>query len=758
MSATGQLISLSTDDVEHYREAFDQYDEAHVGALSLSDVRLAMLDVGLRMSESEITEVLVSGALPFVALVDGKPKPLPFKAFLELVKRVRTLKLAHAPHQDEGSSSNDDADASTRTGRSQSVVSSTSRKGSRRFSSRTLSPMDSKPTGRRSAGAVELRRNVNSRWNDEMLVHVLQRLRSTRELVTEEAAAASSLTASNTQSPPTSSVSQPAEANTSEKILAQLEMLGCPYDAQLARSAPGGAKPPVPSAAPSALDIVRFIDAVAAMVSARLASVVQYVEAYSHDDVTVDSTALVLSSALDKTQAQEFDEAKIQRDLDELEQFTFDVEKDPQQRQGSDAFRAKTRDFPSFMFPTESICTRLDHLDKLHDQYEDLLAGKEFVLKSECPDGRLCGIQDVPEHRLAVTHPCFVDGPICPHRYRALHMKVYSHPDDANPTAESQLREMQKRLGVVELSGMELGDAGSQCIAHVLSRDKVRDGERRYTQVLMSGNHLTPVGAIPLLDACSQLTYLDLSSNALGHKNVALITSSSIGPSLQQLLARADKLTYLNLAKNKLSDRDARYITEALKTNTVLRHLDLRKNELGATFGSDMAAALSENRDLRELFVGWNRLESFGSAVLLQELKTSSTLEVIDMSWTGITDEGGKMIAELIVGSQTIKSLFLGHNNISADAATAIGKALIGNKSLSTLDLSFNPIGTRSCVDMIRDLKENTALELLDIRCVKAGEETLEEIKKTIKVREPKLPPNMKSSVLFSTSVAALDH
>ncbi len=106
------LIALSPDDVEHYREAFDQYDEAHLGALSVSDVRLAMLDVGLRMSEHELVDVLAAGTVPHVLVADGKPKPLPFKAFLELIRRVRTLKLAHAPHQgnDDGSSDDEDGD------------------------------------------------------------------------------------------------------------------------------------------------------------------------------------------------------------------------------------------------------------------------------------------------------------------------------------------------------------------------------------------------------------------------------------------------------------------------------------------------------------------------------------------------------------------------------------------------------------------------------------------------------------------------
>lgn len=784
------LITLSPDDVEHYREAFDQYDEAHLGALSVSDVRLAMLDVGLRMSEHELVDVLAAGTVPHVLVADGKPKPLAFKAFLELIRRVRTLKLAHAPHQgnDDGSSDDEDGDggALPRT-KSQVSGAAASRRGSRRASAGKMksSPADggrssAVPSGsaarRGSAATTQLRLNIFSHWSDEMLVHILTTLEGLREAITEaqvkKSQSQAAVSGDGSQPSPAPSPTAAAGAGGSSgepsHVLMQLELLGCPYEPTLAApkavslgASTVGTAPPAAAAlgVPTAPDLIRFIGAVSALISRKIHTQMQYVVAYSHDDVSVDHTSLLLASALDHTQTQDFDEERIKRDLAELEQFTFEAEKDPHQRQGSDAFKSKMREFPSFMFPTESVCARLDHLDQLHDQYEDLLAGKEFMMKPQCPDGRQCGVQDVPEHRLAFTHPCFADGPLCPHRYRHLHMKVYSHPEDREPTVAAQLREMKKRLGVLDLSGVELGDAGTQCIAHVLVRDKTRDsGDRRYAQVLMSGNHMSPVGAVPLLDACTQLTVLDLEGNSLGRKSVSAMTSSSIGPALQLLLSRADKLTHLNLAKNKLSDRDARYITESLKTNTILRHLDLRKNELGSTFGADMAAALSENRDLKELLVGWNRLESFGSSILLQELKTSSTIEVLDMSWTGVAEEGGKMIAELIVGSQAIKTLLLGHNSIGPEGTTAIAKAIAGNKSLTTLDLSFNPVGTRSCVDLIRELKENTVLELVDIRCVKAGEELLEEIKRALKLREPKLPSNAKSTVLFSTSVAALDH
>ncbi|CUF01429.1 leucine-rich repeat protein, putative [Bodo saltans] len=563
---------------------------------------------------------------------------------------------------------------------------------------------------------------------------------------------------SDSDAPPAELAAPPAHVEHNEEQLVntcldQLELMGFDVSPQALLVGGGGGD----GEGITAGCVASYMESLIQSVTAALEADLEWVEAYSADSfVTNDDESTRPQSAMWNLASGDINAARIAEALQELEDFTFSNANDnAAKRQGSAAFRTRAKDFPFFMFPIDSVCSRLDALDELQEQYEAAIRGHEFFLVPECVDGRACRLQDVPEHRLERSHPCFSTEVPCPHRHRALHMKCYAHPEDRDPEFDVRMKSLQRRIGVLELTGVELGDAGAQCISHVLLQDRQREGKAIYSELHMAGNHMSPGGGISVLHACSHLVHVDLSGNALGYKTVALMQTSAVGPALQALLARSERLLTLNLSRNRLSDRDGRYIAEGLKTNTTLRHLDLRKNDLGATFGSDMASALAENRDLRELLLGWNRLESSGSAMLLQEMKTSSTLELVDLSWTGISDEGAKCVAEMIAGSMALRILSVAHNNIGPEGTVSISKALSpGNKTLQSLDLSFNPIGTKAGCEIVKDLRDNTTLELIDLRCIKAGDEVAEEIKRLIKIREPKMASQgLKMTVMFSTSV-----
>lgn len=739
--------------LDHYKEAFSAYEDSSKASNATIlgiDVRPALADCGIILSQQDIQDQLIP-LLP-ASLVSTAPsgakalKPVNFKQFLEIVRKAIPLGQAAVKPADEDA------------GPSPSFVDDDEKGGS------TVKRLTRRQS-RRDSATVRDSRSENAR-KLEKLQDIRERLADLLSSTTQQQQQPGN--GDNSAPPPPqaeSSVEQKEEQFVNEAI-AQLDLLGCPFlveDVTPTKNAVNQQQQPPPttsSASVLAAGVVAFIDKLISSLSAAVASEVEYIEAYSADDLLVDSQTLMYGKSLDSSGSRgqklaEIDALKQKQLLQDLEEFTFSNSGDPSKKQGSGAFRTKVRDFPFFMFPIDSVCSRLDALDELQEQYEQCLKGKEFLLIPKCVDGRRCRMQDVPEHRLKFSHPCYAEEIPCPHRHRSLHMKCYSHEEDDNPDFEVKLKSLQKRLGVIELTGMELGDCGSQCLAFVLQQDRHREGKPMYAELLMSGNHISPGGAVSLLESCQHLVHVDLSGNSLGYKTVALMQTSSIGQALQALLTRSDRLVSLNLSRNRLSDRDGRYIAEGLKTNTALRHLDLRKNELGATFGADMAAALAENRDLRELYIGWNRLESSGSAILLQEMKTSSTLEIVDMSWTGISDEeGARAVAEMIAGSMALKTLYISHNNIGPDGCTAISKALVGNKTLQYLDVSFNPLGSKATSELVKDIKDNVSLEVLDIRCVKAGEEVTEDIKRLMKTREPKMQQHgLKMSILFSTSI-----
>lgn len=725
---------FSQTSIDHYQEAFSSYEvTAGCGAIPAQSICNALSDCGVVFSPQEYTDILLPH-FPESCLVARQQgvvlTPLPFASFLELVRVAMPLVPTRKNEGDESE------EGGIKQGRR-----------SNRRMTRRESVRDPRS---RNARLLEKLQDLRERLADSLSDTAQAAVIDSSTVVAPQDAGSRS----DSDAPPNAIEAPPAgnEEDLVRTCLDQLELMGFDVSPQAVLQCTDA------EAVITAGGVASYMEVLVQTVTAALEADLEWVEAYSAEDLitATDDESLRPKSAMWSLAAGDHDATRVAEALQELEDFTFSNANDyATRRQGAAAFRSRAKDFPFFMFPIDSVCGRLDALDDLQEQYESALRGHEFFLVPECVDGRACRLQDVPEHRLERSHPCFSSEVPCPHRHRALHMKCYSHPEDRDPEFDVRMKSLQRRVGVLELTGVELGDAGAQCIAHVLSQDRQRDGKPVYTELHMAGNHVSPGGGISVLSACLHLVHVDLSGNALGYKTVALMQTSAVGPALQALLAKSERLLSLNLSRNRLSDRDGRYIAEGLKTNTTLRHLDLRKNDLGATFGSDMAAALAENRDLRELLLGWNRLESSGSAALLQELKTSSTLELVDLSWTGISDEGARCVAEMIAGSMALRVLSVAHNNIGPDGTVLISKALSpGNKTLQSLDLSFNPIGTKAGCEIVKDLRDNTTLELIDLRCIKSGDEVAEEIKRLIKIREPKMAQQgLKMTVMFSTSM-----
>jgi hypothetical protein len=548
-------------------------------------------------------------------------------------------------------------------------------------------------------------------------------------------------------------------------------------------------------------DLRQYVKDCVAAVELKLASMIEFEEVAMEGRVTVGGRGAKQRLAADpavlsvqgKTLVSRTDTSldgdAVQSALDKLAGYTFDdapllaTERPSKHQlegvrnneaslllQGSAAFRYFVRYKLHYNVGTvEPICDQLDMCDEMASCYTDTAGKNEFLLKPQCADGRNCKIRHNLAHKAQFTHPCYCEVPQagesgesaivghCVHMQHRAHMQCYRHgATDSHKSAESRMQEISKRMGLVDVSGCESADRGAQALAFVLQKDAARAKHagtaRAYTSLVMPHNQITPVGGIPLMEACTELVVLDLACNSLGSRS-SLLAGHGVGGAIYHLLTRSERLTTLDLSSNDLSDSDGRFIADGIRSNAVLRRINLRNNGFGPAFGEEMAGAIADNRELKEIFLGYNRLEAAGTKKLAEELSQVSTLEVIDLSWTGLKDSATEHLGLMIEGNMVLTSLVLSHNSISSKGAGVLSKAVLTNKTLLRLDLSFNPLGDAGVLELMRDLVDNTTLVFLDLRCVKADEAVSKQINLTMSERLKKDGSIHNQQILFCSTV-----
>ena len=170
-------------------------------------------------------------------------------------------------------------------------------------------------------------------------------------------------------------------------------------------------------------------------------------------------------------------------------------------------------------------------------------------------------------------------------------------------------------------------------------------------------------------------------------------------------LASNTVLKVLNLRGNKINSTGAKYLNEALKTNTGLEELELTENPIGGYIDS----CFLQNKTLRRLCLFDCKITARQAAVLLKSLENNDTLRELDLCknvfggiglWMDFDNGGYKsnpnndridflsIIINFIKTNQGLTKIRLEFNSFNKYDLTKIAKSIEASTSLTSADLS----------------------------------------------------------------------
>ncbi|XP_071720835.1 RAN GTPase-activating protein 1-like [Rutidosis leptorrhynchoides] len=281
----------------------------------------------------------------------------------------------------------------------------------------------------------------------------------------------------------------------------------------------------------------------------------------------------------------------------------------------------------------------------------------------------------------------------------------------------------------------------------------------------------------------SELTYLNLSNNALGEKGVRafgdLLKSQSnlvelhlmnagiskdAAKAVCELIPSTNKLKILHFHHNMTGDEGAIAISEvvnrspnledfrcsssrvgsnggvalaeALNNCTLMRKLDLRDNIFGPKPGVTLSQALSIHINLTELYLSYLNLENEGIIAIANALKDSdSSLEILELAGNNITSESANALATCITSKKrSLTKINLSENELKDEGAITIGKALEAEFGrLCIVDMSTNGIGNDGAVKLAKAVVGKPGFRLLNINVNFLSYKGVEEVKEIFK-------------------------
>ncbi|GJS40690.1 Ran GTPase-activating protein 1 [Tanacetum coccineum] len=281
----------------------------------------------------------------------------------------------------------------------------------------------------------------------------------------------------------------------------------------------------------------------------------------------------------------------------------------------------------------------------------------------------------------------------------------------------------------------------------------------------------------------SDLSYLNLSNNALGEKGVRafgdLLKSQSnlvelhlmnagISPdaakAICELLPSTNKLKVLHFHHNMSGDDGAIAISqlikgssnledfrcsstrigsgggialsEALGTCTLLKKLDLRDNNFGPKAGVALSRGISLHANLTDLYLSYLHLEDEGMIAIANALKNSnSTIQIIEMAGNNITCDSAKSLAEFITAKKhSLTKINLSENELRDVGAIAIGKALEEEfGQLCIVDLSANSIRSDGARTLAKAVVGKLRFRLLNVNGNMLSYEGINEVREIFK-------------------------
>ena len=251
-------------------------------------------------------------------------------------------------------------------------------------------------------------------------------------------------------------------------------------------------------------------------------------------------------------------------------------------------------------------------------------------------------------------------------------------------------------------------------------------------------------------------------------------------------------LTSVNLSNNKWGVDGTKFICDALKGNTTLKHLDLSggyynpniggaagaklvadllgasslasitlmANDIGPTGAKALAPAFCSNTLLTSVNLSDNNLGEEGTKIICDALKGNTALKHLDLSggWRGalVCNIGGaagaKHLADLLRASALLAYVDVRHNDIKGDAAAQLSAAVLSNfntemfnkipikemrsDSITHIDLMDEGIGVVGGLVLAGLIPAMTRLTSIDLSCNDLGPEGVKALAPAIRASE----------------------
>ncbi|EGC40533.1 hypothetical protein DICPUDRAFT_73870 [Dictyostelium purpureum] len=186
---------------------------------------------------------------------------------------------------------------------------------------------------------------------------------------------------------------------------------------------------------------------------------------------------------------------------------------------------------------------------------------------------------------------------------------------------------------------------------------------------------------------------------------------------IEKLLPYLSKHRYIEeliLDSNPIGDQGIIFISDLLKSNSVLKELDVQssKAENGLEY---IGAAIAQNKTLKKLIWSYNK-SSYSSIIYLSNgLRVNNILESLVLRGCKIEGWGAYSLSETLGINKSLKELDLAQNEFGDRGGCSIAEKLNLHPSLTTLDISCNSISTEAFNSIFQALESNHTLTSLNL-------------------------------------------
>jgi len=209
------------------------------------------------------------------------------------------------------------------------------------------------------------------------------------------------------------------------------------------------------------------------------------------------------------------------------------------------------------------------------------------------------------------------------------------------------------------------------------SLQKLRENDKKLVDLGISGSAVGDDGAKILAKALEKNT--SLISLELGNSNIGPEGAAA----LAEVLIGGSALKTLYLRGNKIGDEGAKALSKALQANDCLEHLYLGGNEIGIKGMKAFADAFAVNSRLETIYLRNNHVGDQGAKILADGLIKNFGLRVLNVANAELTAVGCQSLLKLLDSNTTLQSIVFEHNGVETpEIVKAFEEKLKYNESL----------------------------------------------------------------------------